>query len=362
MKKFLAALSLVIFSTLSIPFAANAEFKPEYKMSVNIAEITPPGKAADWFVKEVKRRTDGKINIKIYWNGQLMSGKATNELLLMRKNVGDFSISSFINWAPQFPAGNLFLLPWFITGKTDRYRALDAVEEGSAGKMLESKVDKMNLKILSWGEAGLRELTNSKRPITSPADMKDLKIRVIGSPLFIDIFKALGANPMNISWAETLTSLQQNTVDGQENPYSIYIPNRVYEFQKYLTEWGYNVDPLIYVVHKDVWNTFPKDVQKIIAECAVKACRYNKALARIGLDDGTSAKWLKANNLYPANNDISATDRRAFAESKGVKISRLTPAQIKVFADIVKPVRDKWIPKVGKDLVDAANKDMSKIN
>ena len=361
MKKFLAALSLVVFSTLSIPFAANAAFKPEYKMSVNIAEITPQGKAADWFVKEVKRRTDGKVNIKIYWNGQLMSGKATNELLLMRKNVGDFSISSFINWAPQFPAGNLFLLPWFITGKTDKYRALDAVEAGSAGKMLESKIDKMNLKVLSWGEQGLRELTNNKRPITSPADMKDLKIRVVGSPLFLEIFKALGANPMNISWAEALTAVQQNTVDGQENPYSIYIPNKIYEFQKYLTEWSYNVDPLIYVVHKDVWNTFPKDVQRIIEETAVKAGQYNKALARLGLDNGESEKWLKANNLYPANKDLSAINQRAFVESKGVKVTKLTPEQAKEFADIVKPVREKWIPKVGKDLVDAANKDMSKI-
>jgi len=78
-----------------------------------------------------------------------MSGKATNELLLMRKGVGDFSLSSFINWAPQFPDGNLFLLPFFISSKPDRYKALDAVEAGKAGKMLERKIDSFGLKVLS---------------------------------------------------------------------------------------------------------------------------------------------------------------------------------------------------------------------
>jgi tripartite ATP-independent transporter DctP family solute receptor len=338
--------------------AAEAKFKGEYKMSVNISDVTPQGKAVSWFADQVRERTGGRVNIKIFWNGQLFSGKATNELLLMKQNVGDFSLSSFINWAPQFPEGNMFLLPFFISSKPDKYKALDAIEDGKAGAMLTEKIAALNLKVLSWGEQGARELTNSIRAVRKPEDMKGLKIRVVGSPLFIDIFNALGANPMNISWAEAITALQQNTVDGQENPYSVYLPNKIYEFQKYLTEWSYNMDPLIYVVHRKIWDGFPDDVRGIIEECAKDAGMYNKCLARLSLDDGTSEKWLKERGLYPAESDLSAVDPRAFVESKGVEITRLTAEEIKAFADIVAPVREKWIPKVGKELVDAAEEDM----
>lgn len=358
-----AAVAALFIGVLAIGHADAAEFKPkaEYKMSVNVSPVTPMGIGANYFAEEVKRLTNGQINIKVYWNGQLMSGKATNELLLMRKGVGDFSVSSFINWAPQFPAGNLFLLPFFISAKHDKYAALDAIEAGSAGKMLEAKIDKLGLKVIGWGEQGFRELTNDLRPIVTPADMKDIKFRVVGSPLFIDIFNALGANPMNISWAEALTALQQKTVDGQENPWAMYIPNKIYEFQKYITEWSYNADPLIYCVHNKVWETFPEDIQKIIADTAVKAGQYNKALSRLGLDNGESEKWLKDNNLYPAEADLAVINPREFAKSKGVEITVLTPDQIAAFAEVTKPVFDKWVPKVGDDLVNAAIQDMANI-
>ena len=85
--------------------------------------------------------------------------------------------------------------------------ALDAIEAGKAGKMFEEDIATMGLRVLSWGEQGARELSNNIRPIRTPADMKDIKFRVVGSPLFLDIFKELGANPMSISWAEALTAL-----------------------------------------------------------------------------------------------------------------------------------------------------------
>jgi tripartite ATP-independent transporter DctP family solute receptor len=360
MKKMISILSLSLLTLCmaGLALAAEPKYKSEYKLSSNISEVTPQGIAVARFAQQVKEKTDGRVNIKVYWNGQLMSGKATNELLLMKQNVGDFSISSFINWAPQFTEGNLFLLPFLISSKPDKYKALDAVTSGKTGAMLTEMIAKMDLRILGWGEQGARELTNNIRQVRTPADMKDLKIRVVGSPLFIDIFNALGANPMNISWAEAITALQQNTVDGQENPYSVYLPNKIYEFQKYMTEWSYNMDPLIYVVHENIWKSFPEDVQKIISECAQEAGKYNRCLARLGLDDGSSEKWLKEHNLYPAADNLAAINTRAFVESKGVQITLLSPDEIKAFADIVAPVREKWIPKVGKELVDAAEEDM----
>ena len=356
MKKLFASVLVCVLLALAASCACAAEYKDEYKVSVNIAMTTPQGIAVQRFADLVKERTEGKVNLKIYWNGQIFSGKATNELLMMRRNIADFSLSSFINWAPQFPAGNIFLLPWFIANNPDKYVALDAVEAGKAGKMLEEMIGKFNLHVLAWGEQGSREITNSVRPIRTPDDMKDIKIRVIGSPLFMDIFQALGANPMNIAFSELLTALQQNTIDGQENPYSVYIPNRIYEFQKYLTEWSYGMDPLIYCVHVDVWKTFPDDVKKIISDAAQECGLYNKALSRLTLDNGWAEKWLTEHNLMPTEPEL-ATPRK-YVQEKGVEVTLLTAEEIKAFRDKMNPIYEKWVSKIGEELVAAAEEDM----
>ncbi len=361
MKKAGFVTSLLVALTVMASAAFAAPFKPEYKMSTNISEITPPGKAVAYFAEQVKKRTDGKVNIKIYWNGQLFAGKASNEFMLMRNGVGDFSISTFMNWAPQFPAGNIFLLPWFVSSEPNKYKALDAIENGKTGTELKSRLSKMGLEVLGWGEQGARELTNNVRPITSPDDLKDLKVRVVGSPLLLDVFKAMGANPVNINWNETVTSLQQNVVDGHENPYSYIISYKVYEFQKYVTEWSYWIDPLIYVANQKVWNSFPEDIQKIIRECAVEAGKYNQCLSRLNLDDGTSERWLKSKGLMPADNSGGAIDPRAYLREHGTKLNVLTPDQIKKFRGVVESVYAKWSPIIGEDLIKLAKEDMASV-
>ncbi|MCC8057357.1 DctP family TRAP transporter solute-binding subunit [Cloacibacillus sp.] len=350
---------LLLFAA-SASFAAG-QFKPEYKMSTNVSEITPPGKAVAYFAEQVKKRTDGKVNIKIYWNGQLFAGKASNEFMLMKNGVGDFSISTFMNWAPQFPAGNLFLLPWFVSSEPNKYKALDAIENGKTGAELKQRLSKMGVEVIGWGEQGARELTNNVRPVKTPDDLKNMKIRVVGSPLLMDVFKAMGANPVNINWNETVTSLQQNVVDGHENPYSYIISYKVYEFQKYVTEWSYWIDPLVYVANKKVWNSFPADIQKIIAECAVEAGMYNKCLSRLNLDDGTSERWLKAKGLMPADNKTRAVDPRAYLKDHGTAVNVLTPDQIKQFRNKTESVYGKWTKIIGADLIDLVKKDMASV-
>lgn len=341
-------------------FAAE-QFKAEYKMSTNVSEITPPGKAVAYFAEQVKKKTDGKVNIKIYWNGSLFAGKASNEFMLMRNGVGDFSISTFMNWAPQFPAGNLFLLPWFVSSEPNKYKALDAIENGKAGAELKARLSKMGIEVIGWGEQGARELTNNVRPIKTPEDLQNLKIRVVGSPILLDVFKALGANPVNINWNETVTSLQQNVVDGHENPYSYIISYKVYEFQKYVTEWSYWIDPIVYTVNKKVWNSFPEDIQKIIAECAEEAGMYNRCLSRLNLDDGTAEKWLTEKGLMPADNSDGAIDPRAYLTEHGTQLNVLSADDIKPFREKVNSVYEKWTEIIGEDLIKLAQEDMASV-
>ena len=95
-------------------------------------------------------------------------------------------------------------------------------------------------------------------PIRKPEDLKGLKIRVVGSPLFLDTFAALGANPTQMSWADAVPALSSGAVDGQENPLTIFTVAKLHTAanQKYLTIWGYVADPLIFVVNKEVWNSW----------------------------------------------------------------------------------------------------------
>lgn len=360
MKKLLtsimATLLISLFFTQS--FAEEIKYKNEYRLACNVGEHFPQGKAITHFIKLVKDGTDGKVNIKPYWMGQLYSGKATNEMLIMRQNIGDFSASSLLNWAPQFPEVNLFLLPWFISEQPDVFKAVDAIEAGKAGKMLEAKVESLGLKVLGWGEQGVREVTNSIRPIRSPEDLKDLKIRVVGSPMLLDIFNALGANPTSMAWSEVMLALQQGAIDGQENPYSIFIPNKAYEFQKYMTEWGYVIDPLFFTAHGGIWESFPADIKDVILNAAEEAGQYNKALARLGLDDGSSEEWLKAHNLYPENASEVDVNPRKFVKDQGVEVIILTQEERIAFRKKMEPVYGKWIKVIGEELVEAAKEDM----
>lgn len=340
-------------SILSAP-VLSAGYKQEYKLSIVPGNTSGWGMAGQYFADQVKEKTNGRINIKPYFGAQLMAGKQTSELLLVRRGAIDFALASTINWSPQIKELNLPALPFFIANNPDPFKALDAIENGKSGAMLVKAIEKTGVKFVAWGENGFRELTSSKGPITKPEDLKGLKVRVCGTPIFNDIFTAMGANPQAINWSEAVTGFQQGIVDGQENPMNgINIPMKLWTWHEHFTEWRYMIDPLFITANKRVWQQFTPEDQKIITECAVLAEKYGKALSRLGYDNGESLAYLKSINMVPP-----VTDPNAEVAKNGVKLSRLTPEQIKVFYDATAEVRKEWTPKIGKALVDAAVSDM----
>lgn len=319
------------FSLLN--YAQAASYKPEYKLSLVIGPQTTWGQGAVKFADLVRERTGGKINIKCYFAGQLFAGMQTNEFLITRQGIADFAVGSTINWSPTIKELNLFSLPFFFPD----YKGLDAVEAGEPGKTIFKIIEEKGVVGLGWGENGYRELTNSKRPVRKPEDLDGLKIRVVGSPIFVDTFRALGGNPLSVNWSETLTSLQQGTVDGQENPVvSIIIPYKLWEFNKNITIWHYTIDPLILGVSKETWNSFdPKD-REIVAKAAQEAMAWNKKEARKGLEGSTEAIDL--------------------LKSKGMEVVILTAKDTEAFKAKTKSVYEKWIKEIGPQLVDSTEK------
>ncbi|MCK9197966.1 MAG: TRAP transporter substrate-binding protein DctP, partial [Syntrophales bacterium] len=210
-------LGLIVFCVFLFALAAPgmAAYKAEYRMSVVVEPASPWGQGAQMFADLVKKRTDGRIVIKPYFRGQLYEGKQTNEFLLLQQGVADFALGSTINWSTTVKELNLFSLPFLFHNE---YRAVDALETGKVGRKIFNILNDKGVVALGWGENGFREITNSKRAIHAPEDLQGLKIRVAGAPIFMDIFKSLGADPVAMNWGEVLSALQSGMVEGQENP------------------------------------------------------------------------------------------------------------------------------------------------
>ena len=328
-----------IAAAAALAFAAPAamaqtNYKSEYRMSLVLGTAFPWGKGGEIWANKVRERTQGRINIKLYPGVSLIQGDQTREFSALRQGVIDMAVGSTINWSPQVKALNLFSLPFMFPD----YAAVDAVTQGEVGKELFKTLDKAGVMPLAWGENGYREISNSKHAIKTPADLKGLKIRVVGSPLFLDTFSALGANPTQMSWADAQPAMASGAVDGQENPVSVYMAAKLQSVgQKHMTMWGYINDPLIFVVNKDIWNSWTPADREIVKQAAIDSGKEQMAIARKGMIEADKPLLKELSGLGVTVTQLSATEREAF-----VKATR--------------PVYDKWKNQIGADLVTAAEK------
>jgi tripartite ATP-independent transporter DctP family solute receptor len=321
-----------IAALASGPALSQGKYQPEYRLSTVVGTAFPWGKAGERWGELVRQRTNGRINIKMYPGASLVAGDQTREFTAIRQGVIDLAIGSTINWSPQVKQLNLFSLPFLMPD----YDAIDALTQGEVGKELFRILEKAGVVPLAWGENGFREVTNSKRELHRPEDFKGLKFRVVGSPLFLDTFSALGANPTQMSWADAQPALASGAVDGQENPLTIFTAAKLHTVgQKNVTLWGYVADPLIFVANKEVWESWSKEDREIVRQAAIEAGKYCIQLAREGLT-GPDPAMVKT------------------IEGFGVKVVRLTPEERAAFVKATRPVYEKWAKQIGPELVKKA--------
>ena len=329
-----AAAATLLAVGLPTAAQAQAKYKDEYRMSLVLGTAFPWGQGGQLWADKVRERTNGRINIKLYPGTSLVQGDQTREFSAIRQGVIDMAVGSTINWSPQVKALNLFSLPFLFPD----FAAVDAVTQGAPGQEIFKILDKAGVQPLAWGENGYREISNSKHAITQPADLKGLKLRVVGSPLFMDTFTALGANPTQMSWADAQPAMASKAVDGQENPLSVFQAAKLQSVgQKHVTLWGYMNDPLIFVVNKDVWASWTPEDREIVRQAAIDAGREEIAIARKGLVEAGK----------PLVKEL---------EALGVTVTDLNAEQRKAFADATKAVYTKWKPQIGTSLVDMAEK------
>ena len=313
---------------------AQTKYKSEYRMSLVLGTAFPWGKGGELWADKVRERTQGRINIKLYPGTSLVQGDQTREFSALRQGVIDMAVGSTINWSPQVKSLNLFSMPFLFPN----FKAVDAVTQGEVGQEIFKTLEKGGVVPLAWGENGYREISNSKHPIKTPADLKGMKIRVVGSPLFLDTFTALGANPTQMSWADAQPAMASKAVDGQENPLSVFQAAKLQSVgQKHLTMWGYMNDPLIFVVNKDVWASWTPADQAIVKQAALDAAKEEIAIARKGLVEADK----------PLLKDLAGL---------GVTVTTPNAAEREAFVKATRPVYDKWKSQIGAPLVDKAEK------
>ncbi len=329
----LAAALATAAAGISLPALAQS-YKSEYRLSVVLGTAFPWGKGAELWAGKVRERTQGRINIKIYPGVSLIQGDQTREFSALRQGVIDMAVGSTINWSPQVKQLNLFSLPFLMPN----YAAVDTLTQGEVGQRLFQTLEKSGVVPLAWGENGYREISNSKKPIKSPADLKGMKIRVVGSPLFLDTFSALGANPTQMSWADAQPAMASGAVDGQENPLSVYTAAKLYNVaQKHITLWGYMNDPLVFVVNKEIWASWTPADREIVRQAALEAGKEQIAIARKGVVEADK----------PLLKEIA---------SHGVTVTELSAAERAEFVKATRPVVEKWKGQIGADLVNLAEK------
>ncbi len=319
-------------------------------MQVTVGPQTYWGMGAEKFAQLVREKTGGRIQIKPYYGGQLLKGAQLHSAQMVASGAIDLAFESTINTAPVIPEMDVFSLPFFVR----TFERLDRLEQGETGRLIFKAMQRKGLHPLAWGENGFRQLTNSRRAIRAPEDLDRLKIRVVGSAIFLDIFRSLGADPVNMNWGDAVTALQQKTVDGQENPLGIITGIQMEQFQSHVTLWNYLVDPLILYWSRAQWDAFPKDIQEAIQQAALEAARFEKALCRAGLDDGVSLDLLEKEFQF----QIAIPDPVKWLEDRGMAIARLSEEESRQFYEATRDVRTTWMGRLGLAVLEAARKDL----
>jgi TRAP-type transport system periplasmic protein len=320
---------------VAAPWVARAQgLKSEYKVSVVGNRPIAMSEGAFRWAELVAQRSNGRINMKVYPGSALVGGDQTRELVAMRQGVIDMTVSSTINLSPQIKELTLFSMPFLMPD----HKAFDAIINGPVGADLFKVMETREVVPLAWGENGFREISNSKKAIRAPDDLKGLKIRFAAGAIFNEIYTAMGANPVQMSFADLQPALSSGAVDGQENPVNLFLGLKMDTLaQKHITIWNYCADAAIYHVAKSVWDTFPAADKEIIAAAAKEAATENIKASRKGLG-------------------VLDADRSSIEEltKRGVATVVSTPEEKQAFARATRPVFDKWAATIGADLVKKA--------
>ncbi len=318
-----AASVLVGFASAQTVTLKLAHLNPQQPFEVASAAM------AEVFKSEVESNSNGAIKVEIYPNGVL--GKEPETMVQVKSGVVQSFISSSGGMAQFYPMIDVTNMPFAFSSYNVGYKVYD----GEFGKSLAKDIEaKAGFKVLGFGESGgFFAITNSKKAIKSPADMKGIKLRTMALPLHQEIVKALGAAPTTVAWAEVYTSLQTGVVDGQMNPVSIIAMAKFQEVQKYITLTNHLYAPYVWVINPKFYSGLSPELQAVVSDAARTAIMAGRGLSRIidASDKGLPTLATKMQVYVP-----NAGEMRQFRDAT-------MPAAKKFMADKYKKEGETWV-------------------
>lgn len=316
-------------SSTSSSGGGSSDKKMNLKMSVTVGNTSTWFLAAEQFAEEVKEKTDGRITISVFPNEQLSGGDSGKGVELLVKGTTDFSYHSTIIYSILNDRLGVVSAPFLFKDLND----VDAKMNGEAGEEVKKILREIGVEPLGFGQNGFRQVTNSKVEIKGPGDIKGLKVRIPGIKMYTDLWKEFGADPTTMTFSEVFTSLQQGTIDGQENPIDVIHSSKLNEVQDYITMWNYSYDPLILGMNKKKFDSLSKEDQEIIQTAAANANKYQIEMAR-------------------------EKEEEQIAELKeaGMQFYYPTDAEIEQFKQVSGPIYETYKAVWGEDLLNAFQK------
>ena len=299
-KNFQAALLAAAVAAL-LPVTAYAQ-ATKLTLGHGAAPGNPRHEAAVRFADVVKAKTSGRLEVQVAHSAQL--GDDAAMVTALRTGALDMSANSqgaVANAVPEYAA---FGMPFLFANPAQAFKVLD----GPLGKELADKSAEKGMVVLGYWDNGIRQMTNSKRPITKVDDMKGLKMRTPPDAVLVDIMQALGADPQQIKFSELYVALQQGVVDGQENPLANIHASKLYEVQKNLAMTNHQFQMTPVLISKRTWEKLSADDRKAVQDAANEATTLQRKLSAEA--DAKLLADLKAQGVQ-----VTTVDRGAFAKA-----------------------------------------------
>lgn len=324
--------STLALMVLSFAFSAHAETTLKIGWPTADSPDDPYAIAAHYLAEEVNRLAPNQYKFQFFPSTQL--GNEAEMVQGLRLGTIDLTVSTTSAVGSVAPSFYLNDLP-FLYKTAEQARA---VLDGKAGELMFAQLEKKGVIGLGFAESGFRSVLNNKRPVNSAADLSGMKLRVQPTEMFLDSFKAMGANPIPMAWGDVFTSLQQGTIDGLELPLLVIYANKFQDITKYLslTQHTYNADALL--MSGVTWKKLGAAQQKIFKQAAKTAIERQRA------------------TVAQKNSEILNT----FKTKTKMAVNEV--ADMESLRKKVDPIYKKYEKVVGKDVIDAARAEMSKSN
>jgi tripartite ATP-independent transporter DctP family solute receptor len=284
----------------------------ELKIGTQNPKGHPIVTGAEKFAELVAAKSGGKLKVNIFPGGQL--GGDAQTISAVQGGTVDFSLQNSGILASQVKDFEIYDFPFLFANPKE----VDAIVDGEFGRKLHAKLQDKGMLGLAYFELGFRNITNSKRPINTVADLEGLKLRVIPNAINVDWVKAVGANPTPMAFPEVYAGLESKAIDGQENPLTVINANKFFEVQKHLALTGHQYNPQSLIVSKKTWDSLSADEKKAVQDSATEAGAFQRKINRELMDSNLDA-----------------------LKKAGMQVTSFSPEEQKKMQDKMKPVLEK---------------------